>query len=137
MDTELLLNDFAIRCFRDEGDSDHISARMAFRARITTSLWASQQMLEKYLKCILLLNRIPGKNVKHDLRKGVDLINASGKVQINLTPKTLRFIDHIATFGQYRYLEVSRFIDTSDIINLDRASWELRRYCTFDPLQGS
>ena len=133
MHTDLLLNDFAIRCFRDEGDSDYISARMAFRAEITTSLWASQQMLEKYVKCILLLNRIPGKDVRHDVRKGLTLINASGKMQLDLTPNTQRFIDHIDTYGQYRYFEVSRFIDTSNIVNLDRAAWELRRYCTHDP----
>ncbi len=45
-------------------------------------------MLEKYVKCILLLNRIPGKNVRHDLRKGLDLINASSKMQLHLTPNT-------------------------------------------------
>jgi hypothetical protein len=136
MHTDLLLNDFAIRSFRDEGDSDYISARMAYRAEIATSLWASQQMLEKYVKCILLLKRIPGKDVRHDLRKGLDLINASGKMQLDLTPNTQRFIDRIDTYGQYRYLEVSRFIDTLDIINLDRAAWELRRYCTIDPAPG-
>jgi hypothetical protein len=133
MDTDLLLNDFAIRCFRDEGDSDYISARMAFRAGITTSLWASQQMLEKYVKCILLLNRIPGTKVMHDLRKGLDLINASSKMQLHLTPNTQRFFDYIEASGQYRYLEKSRFVDTSNIVNLDRAAWELRRYCALDP----
>jgi HEPN domain-containing protein len=133
MHTDLLLNDFAIRCFRDEGDSDYISARMAFRAGITTSLWASQQMLEKYVKCILLLNRIPGKNVMHDLRKGLDLIDASNKIQLDLTPNTQRFIDYIDTNGQHRYLEKSRFFDSSNIVNLDRAAWELRRFCALDP----
>lgn len=130
---KLLINDFAIRSFRDEGDADYVSARMAFRAALSTSLWASQQTLEKYLKCILLLHRIPGKEVRHDLGRGLELINASGKVTIDLTPNTQRFISHIDTFGQYRYLEVSRFFDTSHIVSLDRAAWELRRYCTSDP----
>lgn len=133
LDPELLINDFAIRSFRDEGDADYISARMAFRAALSTSLWASQQTLEKYLKCILLLHRIPGKEVRHDLGKGLELINASGKITIELTPNTQRFISHIDTFGQFRYLEVSRFFDTSHIVSLDRAAWELRRYCTLNP----
>jgi len=133
MTTDLLLNDFAIRSFRDEGDADYISARMAFRAAINTSLWASQQMVEKYLKCILLLNRIPGKNISHDLRKGLDTINDSGRVPLDLSSKTRKFIDYIDSSGQYRYLEVSRFLNTRDIVNLDRTAWELRRYCTLDP----
>ena len=133
IDRELLINDFAIRSFRHEGDADYVSARMAFRAALSTSLWASQQTLEKYLKCILLLHRIPGKEVRHDLGRGLELINVSGKVIIDLTPNTQRYISHIDTFGQYRYLEVSRFFHTSHVVSLDRATWELRRYCTSDP----
>jgi hypothetical protein len=72
MTTDLLLSDFAIRSFRDEGDADHILCSYGVPRGKHTSLWASQQMVEKYLKCILLLNRIPGKNIRHDLRKGLD-----------------------------------------------------------------
>src|SRR3954451_19148338 len=68
MKIELLLNDFAIRSFRDVGDGDYVSARVTYRAGLTMQyLWASQQAIEKYLKCILLLNRIPALDVKHDL----------------------------------------------------------------------
>ena len=130
--TELLLNDFAIRSFRDEGDADYISARLAFRTGLSTSLWASLQMVEKYLKCILLLNRIPGKHVKHDLRKGLDAINNSGIVSLDLSPKTQGFINYIGSYGQYRYLEVSRVVNTMDIVQLDRTAWELRRFCTLN-----
>lgn len=48
---EDLLDDFAIRCFRDTGDEDYIAARMAFRAALVTpSLWESLQAVEKYLR---------------------------------------------------------------------------------------
>jgi HEPN domain-containing protein len=104
MTMDSLLNDFAIRSFRDEGDADYISARMSFRAAIDTSLWASQQMVEKYLKCILLLNRIPARHVKHDLHKGIDAIHQSGKISLDLTPKTQQFINYIDSYGVYRYL---------------------------------
>jgi hypothetical protein len=133
MTTDQWLNDFAIRSFRDEADADYVSARMAFRASIYTALWASQQMIEKHLKCILLFNRIPAKHVRHDLHKGLDAIQQSGKVSLDLSPKTQRFIEYIDSYGTYRYLELSRYLDTSDIINLDRTAWELRRYCTLDP----
>ena len=67
MKIEVLPNDFAIRCFRDIEDGDYVSARMAYRAGLTMQyLWASQQAIEKYLKCILLPNRIPAVGVKHD-----------------------------------------------------------------------
>jgi HEPN domain-containing protein len=62
------IDDFVIRSFRDLADEDYISARMSFRAALVTpSLWSSHQMVEKYIKCILLLNRIPAKNMWHEL----------------------------------------------------------------------
>ena len=33
-------------------------------------------------------------------------------------------------YGQYRYLEVSNVAFGADLVTLDRAVWELRRYCT-------
>ena len=131
MTLDLLVDDFAIRSFRDEGDADYIAARMAFRAALVTpSLWSSQQTLEKYLKCILLLNRIPAKNVGHDLRAALDAIEASAKITLRLTVPTRRFIDYLNAFGRFRYLEVSNFAFGGNIVTLDRAAWELRRFCT-------
>lgn len=127
---DVYINDFAIRCFRDQGDADYIAARMAFRAALAMpSLWSSQQTIEKYLKCILLLNRIPGAKVKHDLSTALSLIE-SAAISLDLSHATLSFIQHIDAFGRFRYLEVSRIAYGGNIINLDRAVWELRRYCT-------
>src|SRR6266571_4943728 len=68
LELDALVNDFAVRCFRDIADGDYIAARMACRAALVMQfLWASQQAIEKYLKGILLLNRIPAKDVRHDL----------------------------------------------------------------------
>jgi hypothetical protein len=104
---------------------------MAFRARLATPcLWASQQTIEKYLKCILLLNRIPAARVYHDLGAALDAINNSGKLVIDLTPRTRKFMEHLDACGRFRYLEVSNFAFGGDIVQLDRAAWELRRYCT-------
>ena len=65
---DVLLYDFAVRSFRDVADGDYIAARLASRAALVTQfLWASQQAVEKYLKCILLMNRVPAKNLQHDL----------------------------------------------------------------------
>lgn len=131
MNLDLLVNDFAIRSFRDEGEADYIAARMAYRAALVTpSLWSSQQTVEKYLKCILLLNRIPAKNVRHDLKAAFEAIERSGKITLGLTAVTREFIDYVNAFGRFRYLEVSNFAFGGNIITLDRAARELRRFCT-------
>jgi len=104
---------------------------MAFRAGLAANcLWESHQTLEKCLKCILLLNRIPGRRVLHDLREALKLIRGSAKLSLALSPRTTDFIERIDEIGRFRYLEVSRAAFGLDIVNLDRAAWELRRYCT-------
>lgn len=41
-DQVVLLNDFAIRSFRDTADLDYIAARMAYQAHLTPqSLWSA------------------------------------------------------------------------------------------------
>ncbi len=131
MPLEWKVNQFAIRSFRDQGDEDYISARMACRAQLVSPfLWSSQQTIEKYLKCILLLNRIPAKSVMHDLCEAVELIKRSDKLVFELTPKSQQFIDHVDRYGPFRYLEISNIAYGKQLISLDGAAWELRRYCT-------
>jgi HEPN domain-containing protein len=131
MELDRLVNDFAERSFRDIADGDYIAARMACRAALVTQfLWASEQAVEKYLKCILLLNRVEAKDVYHDLGKALERINGSGKVSLDLTRGTEEFIGMLDEYGQYRYLEVSNLAFGADLVTLDRAVWELRRYCT-------
>lgn len=126
-----LVNDFAVRSFRDIADADYIVARMACRATLLTQfLWASQQAIEKYLKCILLLNRIPANEVFHDLEKALTNINDSGHLALELTKGTKNFIEMLDQYGPFRYFEVSNFGFGADLVTLDRAVWELRRYCT-------
>src|SRR5258708_264546 len=131
MNLDLLVNDFGIRSFRDERDAYYIAARMAYRAALVTpSLWSSQQTVEKYLKCILLLNRIPANNVEHDLKAALQTIEGSGKLTLGLTVVTLEFIAYLNAFGRFRYLEISTCAFGGNIVTLDRAVWELRRFCT-------
>src|SRR5215468_6849430 len=95
MDHDALVNDFALRSFRDMADGDYIAARMACRAALLPQfLWASQQAVEKYLKCILLLNRIDAREAYHDLGKALDRIDASGKLSLDLTRGTKEFHRH-------------------------------------------
>jgi hypothetical protein len=137
MKTDHLINDFAIRSFRDQADADYISARLAFRARLVGPfLWACQQSVEKYLKCVLLLNRIPANKVMHDLQAAIDMINASRNLTFDLTSPTQQFIEYVETYGRFRYLEVSNFAVGRHIVELDRTVWEIRRYCTIPNTHG-
>jgi hypothetical protein len=127
---EAFLNDFAIRSFRDIADGDYICARMAYRTRLVSQFhWSSLQAMEKYLKCILLLNRVPAKDLRHDLSKALELAKEKLPFSIRLSEKTLHFVTHLDTFGRHRYFETPYWNRGIDIVTLDRAVWEIRRYC--------
>jgi hypothetical protein len=132
-DRDRELNHFAFRSFRNIADGDYIAARMAHRAQLPTQfLWASQQALEKYLKCMLFIRRIPAKNLGHDLHRAVDLAEKNG-MKLGLTEKTQKFISEIDGMGRYRYMEASLWVNWHWILSLDQAVWELRRFSTLHP----
>lgn len=128
------LNSWAFRSFRDVADGDYIAARMAYRAQLPVQfLWASQQTLEKYLKCALFIRRKPAKGVRHALEPAVKLLEDAG-VALELTERSQKFIIRIDQMGQYRYMEASIWVDWHWIVSLDQAVWELRRFTTLDPV---
>lgn len=126
-----LINDFAIRCFRETGDRDYVHARLAYRADLIPQfLWSSLHCLEKYAKGILLLNRIKTSGVRHEVMASLQRLSKQGPFQITLSPQTAEFIGHLEENGaEFRYFEVSYWNIGHDIVKLDRAVWELRRYC--------
>jgi hypothetical protein len=127
------LNSFAFRSFRDVADADYIMARMAYRAQLPAQFfWASQQAIEKYLKCILFIRRVPAKHLWHDLAAGLRLVEAS-QIPLQLTDRTRKFIKRVDEVGRFRYMEVSLFVDWHWIVALDQSVWELRRFATLDP----
>lgn len=125
------VNDFALRSFRDTADKDYIHARMAYRAELFPQFhWSALHALEKYAKCIAILTRTPKptNTIKHEIQRSLDLV--SDKVNINLSEQTQKFINRLEQFGaRFRYLEVSWSIHECELPMLDRAVWELRRYC--------
>jgi hypothetical protein len=127
---DILINDFAARSFRDIGDMDYIAARIAFRSKLAPQfLWSGLQCIEKYLKFILLVNRIPAKRVGHDLLKSINLIERHAPFKLCLTAKSHELIDHLNDYGQVRYLEVPFWLTGYPLLQLDLAVWEIRRYC--------
>lgn len=126
----ILVNDFAIRCFRETADKDYIAARMAYRARlIQPFLWSALHCLEKYVKGILVLNRVQAHK-GHSVLPGIERMKQHGKFELDLSAETVKFIKNLEDYGaEYRYYEVSYDIQPFDIVRFDRAVWELRRYC--------
>jgi len=139
MSIEAALNSFAIRTFRDTADYDYVSARMAWRARLVPQFhWAALQAIEKYLKCILMLNRVPrvkNDRLGHNLGKALVRVEANLQFPLRLSKESREFIVHLDKFGRFRYLEISYYTRGAELIPLDRAVWELRRYCK--PLTAS
>jgi hypothetical protein len=128
--SKALINSFACRSFRTTGDRDYIHARLAFRNRLFPQFqWSALHCLEKYLKCILLLNRIKAKKFKHEVRRPINRFNQEAKFQLELSDQTLKFIDHLETGARFRYLEVSWMNRGFELVDLDRAVFEIRKYC--------
>lgn len=93
--TDALLNDFATRSFRDVADDDYIAARFPFRARLIPQfLWASLQALEKYLKCMLVLNRIPTSR-GHDLGEILAAFEKNKPFELRLSAPAKKFVDFL------------------------------------------
>lgn len=124
-----LLNDFARRSFRDVADQDYIAARLAYRASLWPQFkWSGLQAIEKYLKAILLYNRVEAKRVGHSLAKALKRCEAL-PFEMKLTKNARRMIAFLDESARFRYLEVSYFLHGPKLRALDRAVWEVRRYC--------
>lgn len=127
----ILVNGFAIRSFRETADKDYITARMAYRARLIQPFrWSALHCLEKYVKGILLLNRVDAKNLGHSVLPGIERMKQHGKFELDISTTTAKFIKSLEDDGaEDRYYLISYDIKPFDIARFDRAVWELRRYC--------
>ena len=126
---KMIVNSFATRCFRDVADQDYIAARMSYRAQLIPQfLWSALQAVEKYLKAILLFNRIKAKDVGHNLAKAREHCQEL-PFHIKLSPSSDELIEHLDAFGRFRYLETSYYVHGPKLVELDKTIWEIRRYC--------
>lgn len=127
----ILLNDFALRSFRETADKDYITARMAYRARLIQPYrWSALHCLEKYVKGMLFVNRVDTKNLGHSVLPGIERMKQHGKFELDISASTAKFIKNLEDAGAAdRYYLVSYEIEPFDIARFDHAVWELRRYC--------
>lgn len=124
------VNMFAIRCFRDTGDGDYIAARLAMKAKLHAQyLWAAEQAVEKYLKCILMLNREDTRDLRHDLERALARVRESLEIELALTDGERGAFDSLVRWNADRYLIHSYVIEEQELGGLDLLVWRLRQYC--------
>jgi hypothetical protein len=124
------LNQYAIRCFRETGDGDYIAARLTMRSRLGLQFLASaEQAVEKYLKCILFLNRKPTGDLSHKIALALQRINQELPFEITLSKPEQEIFDHLVEWDFDRYLISSFHLMDSELLKLDMLVWRLRQYC--------
>ena len=127
---EAKINSYATRCFLETADRDYIHARLAYRSALLPQFrWSALHALEKYGKCILLLNRINGHNIGHKVLKSIERVKLAGRFEIPLSDQTVEFIKRLESSAADRYLASSWYSLSGDLERLDRATVEIRRYC--------
>jgi HEPN domain-containing protein len=127
---ELRINDFAKRAFRDIADMDYIAARQSARAGLIPQfLWSSLQAFEKYLKYILLVNRISSRDLGHDISKSLQYVRHNVEYVTDLQIDKYDVFEQVAEYGQDRYLIGSYAAHGFLLPQLDAAIWDIRRYC--------
>ena len=107
---------------------------MAYRAEIfPQAYWASQQALEKYIKAILLLRRIPQPRSKGKLKPNHSLRallqELEQKFSLKLFEATRQFISYIDAWDVDRYFIYPYGSAGVELMELDTAVWDIRRYC--------
>jgi len=133
---KVFVNDYA-RQFREIADRDYIAARQSFRTGLYPQfLWSAEQAIEKYLKCILLFNKIPLVNEKgvaiavHNLKTLLDYFEKSKPFELKIRPESQRFIGHLDRSAMdSRYLSAPVYVLGEQLMQLDGAVWDIRRYC--------
>lgn len=124
------INEFAKRCFLDIADQDYLAARAAWRMGLSYSfLTLAHQSVEKYLKAILLYNRVPTKNLSHNISKAFDRVLSIPDITFDFPAHVVEFIRYLDRNGRSRYFEVSYYQLGKEPLLLDATVWHLRRYC--------
>ena len=129
-DTNNRLNHLAIRCFKDIADQDYIHARLAHHHKLSTQfLWSSLHCLEKYVKSILLQNKIDGRKIRHEITPAIYKFECYTECSLNLSEDVINFIKRLEERARFRYLETGNTFFDTDILLLDKSVHQIRRYC--------
>jgi len=131
-DRRKYFNRVALGCYRDNADRDYAHARLAYQALLGNQfLWSSLHCLEKYAKCICLLNEVSSKEIRHEVLPAINKVQAERKdLNIELSPQVIGFIQRLERSGAYeRYMGIGFFAAPEDLLMLDMSVFSIREYC--------
>jgi hypothetical protein len=121
---------FITGSLRDTADNDYIAARILHRNELLGQfLWASLQAVEKYLKAIILFHDGFTKNLRHDIGAALDQALAIERLGMRISDRTRHFVTYLNEQGQNRYFTYPRHTKGRELLELDHAVWQIRRYC--------
>lgn len=124
--------DFIRRSFRDVADKDYIAARILYRSDLAPQfLWAALQAVEKYIKAILLYNRVSTKGLSHDVKAGLARLGEIRDISFHIPREVSDFVSYLSEEGPNRYFEFPAVTHGDELLLLDRTVWHLRRYCSW------
>jgi HEPN domain-containing protein len=124
--------DLARRSFRDIADQDYIAARTCYRVKLFHNfLWNGLQAIEKYLKGILLFNKIDSRKLRHDIVSALELAKEIKDINFNVPSDAEDFIKYLNDYGEDRYLVQPYYLRENALHDLDRSVWYIRRYCYY------
>jgi hypothetical protein len=122
----------ALNCFRDNADRDYAHARLAYQALLGNQfLWSALHCLEKYAKCICLLNEVSSKDISHEVLRAIKKVQAERKdLNIILCPEVIEFIRSLEQSGaRERYMGVGFVATPEDLSMLDMSVFNIREFC--------
>lgn len=128
---QIKINDYIDRSFRDIADQDYIASRALFEQGLELqALWYGLQAIEKYVKAILLYNRISAKRLGHDIVKAITRMKTEiSDIDFDIPNNVDEFLVHLNQYGPDRYFETEFVRYGRELIFLDRSVWFIRRYC--------
>jgi HEPN domain-containing protein len=126
------ITNFVDRSFRDVADKDYINARISHRYGLEQQfLWSAQQAIEKYLKAILLYNRLDTRQIGHELTKAFDEVRKIPDIDFDFPEDIRLFIEYLNSYGVNRYFEYPYHLEGEECLELDKTVWFIRRYCYY------
>lgn len=129
-DITFKIDSFIAGSFRDVADADYLAARICWRRELFQQFfWMALQAVEKYLKGILLFNRISIKKFLHDLPGLLAEAKKLSAIDLKLRPDVDDFIGILVEQGLNRYFESNFMLRGQEILLLDECVWQLRIHC--------
>jgi HEPN domain-containing protein len=114
-------NMFIDECFITTADKDYLTARICYKFGFFENfVWCSQQCIEKYIKGVLLYNDYSTKEVGHNLKKGMDLINQIPDIKWDFDAIYNSFVcNYLNDYGVNRYFEspIRNMFPVSSFVN--------------------